>query len=268
MNYCRASDVAFLKRPRPGGRKGENGVLLVVGGSAEYFGAPIHALRAASFFVDLVFYSPFPENNSLARKVKVANQDVIVARDWRKAAGRADALLVGPGLAAGAKEEKLVDYCVGLGKPVVLDAGAVALVDKRELHSRVALTPHAGEFRNAFGLAVPRGASAAGVAKRVAGGLGCNILLKNAGVDVVTDGEKVFLNKTGVPALTKGGTGDVLAGLAAAFACRNGLLLSLRAAAYLNGAAARELEKKRGWAFTATDLAEAVPGAYNGLLGR
>ncbi|OIO26730.1 NAD(P)H-hydrate dehydratase [Candidatus Micrarchaeota archaeon CG1_02_55_22] len=266
MNLCRASDVAALKKPAKGSRKGENGVLLVVGGSKEYFGAPIHSLRAASFFVDLAFFSPFPENNSLARKVKIANQDVIVVSDWRKAAERADALLVGPGLAVGAREKSLVDYCVGLGKPVVLDAGAIKLVSKDKLHSRVALTPHAGEFKNAFGLTVPKGVAAAPVVKRVATESGCNILLKNAGIDLITDGKQVFLNKSGIPAMTKGGTGDVLAGLAAAFACRNDLLLSLRAAAYLNGAAARELEKKRGWAFTATDLAESVPDAYAGLL--
>jgi NAD(P)H-hydrate epimerase len=257
---CSASDVRAIRAPPKGSRKGENGVLLVIGGSKSYFGAPLHALRAASLFVDLGFFSPFPQNNALASQVKLANADLIVERDWRKAVKRADAILVGPGFEGTGAEKRLVDAVLRLGKPVVLDAPAIWLADKRLFGPNVAVTPHAGEFEKAFGVVAGEKSCFEQARK-----FNCNILLKNHGVDYVTDGKKIFSNKSGIPAMTKGGTGDVLAGLAAAFACKTPLLASLKAAAFLNGFAGRRLYKRANFAFTATDLANEIPSAFAAL---
>lgn len=257
---CSASDVRAIKAPPTGSRKGENGVLLVIGGSKSYFGAPLHSLRAASLFVDLTFFSPFPQNDSLASRVKLANADLIVEGDWRKAAKRPDAILVGPGFEGTGAEKKLVDAVLRLGKTVVLDAPAIWLADKGLFGPNVALTPHAGEFEKAFGTKAGEKSCLESARK-----FNCSILLKNHGTDYVTDGKKIFSNRSGIPAMTKGGTGDVLAGLAAAFACRNPLLPSLKAAAFLNGFAGRRLYKRSSFAFTATDLAGEIPSAFAAL---
>ena len=45
----------------------------------------------------------------------------------------------------------------------------------------------------------------------------CTLILKGAGT-LVTDGDRVFVNKSGSSALAKAGSGDVLAGLVGAFA--------------------------------------------------
>jgi len=59
--------------------------------------------------------------------------------------------------------------------------------------------------------------------------------------------------------MTKGGTGDVLAGLIAGLACKNDLFLAASVGAYINGLAGDTLYKKVGPYFNASDLCEEIP---------
>ena len=71
---------------------------------------------------------------------------------------------------------------------------------------------------------------------------------------------KTYYNKTGNAGMTKGGTGDVLAGLCAGLlAQEKDLFKAACAAAYANGKAGNLLLKKYGWGFTASDLIEKLP---------
>lgn len=56
--------------------------------------------------------------------------------------------------------------------------------------------------------------------------------------------------------MTKGGTGDVLSALVASLMCKNNLLNSAKAAAYLNGKAADKIYKKQKTFYNADDLLE------------
>ncbi len=67
------------------------------------------------------------------------------------------------------------------------------------------------------------------------------------------------------PALATAGTGDVLAGIAAAFACKNPLLLSAEAAAFANGFAGDCLKKRKGVYYDADDLVGEIPFALKNL---
>ncbi|MEK6924392.1 MAG: NAD(P)H-hydrate dehydratase [Candidatus Micrarchaeota archaeon] len=262
---CGPGHVQALQRPRPAGRKGENGVLLAVGGSEEYSGAPLHSLRAAAGFVDLCLYhSPFALNLEAAKGLR-READVVVVpkRGLLAAARKSDAILIGPGLGVGGAQKKLVNYlCRAFGgsNKIVLDAGALKLVDKRFLNANFLLTPHAGEFKLIFGV------EASGEAcRKAAARYGCTILLKDkavSGFDWVSDGKRLLKNASGVPQMTRGGTGDVLAGVAAAFSCKNPLPLSACAAAWLNGYAGELLRREKGSCFTATDLSRKLPEAF------
>ena len=66
--------------------------------------------------------------------------------------------------------------------------------------------------------------------------------------------------------MTKGGTGDVLAGLVAALYCKNDAFLSACAGSYINKKAGESLQKKVGIYFNATDLAAEIPRVMKGLL--
>ena len=59
--------------------------------------------------------------------------------------------------------------------------------------------------------------------------------------------------------MTKGGTGDVLAGLIAALACKNDPWLATIAGSYINKKAGDELYKTVGPYFNASDLANEIP---------
>ncbi len=66
--------------------------------------------------------------------------------------------------------------------------------------------------------------------------------------------------------MTKGGTGDVLAGLVAALACNNDLWLAATAGSFINKKAGESLFKKVGYYFNASDLAEEIPKVMNQLI--
>ena len=67
--------------------------------------------------------------------------------------------------------------------------------------------------------------------------------------------------------MTKGGTGDVLAGLVASLYCKNNdPFLVATCASYINKKAGESLFKKVGYYFNASDLADEIPKAMKEIL--
>ncbi len=243
-----------------GQTKGQNGVLTVIGGSKQYHGAPLYAILAAAPFVDLVFFhSPEKDNQWIARQLKPKSRafsTVDAGKDLEAVVRKSDCVLVGPGLEENAADQELVNGLLRKfpKKKFALDAGAMMLADKRLFKNRAVLTPHAGEFKRCFGVAATEKNAKAAAKKHT-----CVVLLKGR-VDIVTDGERLFRNFTGNKGMTRGGTGDVLAGLVSALATQNELFLSAQAGAFLNGLAGDTVAEKH-LAFTAEDVAKALPAA-------
>lgn len=77
--------------------------------------------------------------------------------------------------------------------------------------------------------------------------------------DIITNGDNVRFNKTGTPAMTTGGTGDVLAGVCGA------LLTNLPAfeagciGSYVTGRAGEIVTEKMGYGLAAQDLLQVIP---------
>ena len=90
--------------------------------------------------------------------------------------------------------------------------------------------------------------------------LGATLLTKGPR-DVVSDGETTRINRTGTAAMTVGGTGDVLAGVAGALACRLDPLEAAAVAAYATGRAGEAAADGRNGGLVATDLLETLPAA-------
>ncbi len=256
-----ASIAKSLSCPKPNSYKGQNGGITIIGGSREFHGAPVFAVRAANRFVDYVFfYSPYGYNCELVKGLRKCVAEVMVVDKTRidYAVYKSDCVLAGMGLTPDARTKRFLESLLRKhkDKKFVLDAGALRVVDPRKLGSNVLVTPHAEEFRALFKCpATPE--NAVKCAKR----FGCVILLKGH-VDYVTDGRKLAANHTGNPGMTKGGTGDVLAGLAAALATKNDLFRAACAAAFVNGAAGDALFKRQGFYYNAGDLIEALPEAF------
>lgn len=270
-------DAKFALRKK-GEHKGQNGKLLVIGGSEDYFGAPYLASKAASYLVDLV-YLAMPEYsarrindpNIILRPFQGENFRKDDVEDVLTIAEGVDAVVIGPGIGvrAGTKDFVL-EFLRWCEKPVIIDADALkALAEDLDVlkGKNFVLTPHAGEFKILFG-EKPEGSleerSKLVVEKaKTAGG---TILLKGA-YDIISDGESWKYSKTGNKGMTTGGTGDVLAGLVGALlALGNSPLRAASAGAFLNGLAGDMVKEEMGENFTALDVAKKVPQAVKWVL--
>jgi NAD(P)H-hydrate epimerase len=96
------------------------------------------------------------------------------------------------------------------------------------------------------------------IAKEVAQKYRCIILLK-AIDDIVTDGNIIYLIEGGNQGLTKGGTGDILASLAASFYIKNSPLVSAVSASLLIKKTADELSNLYGYWYNVNQIIEFIP---------
>lgn len=262
-----------LKPRRTFSRKGENGVVLVVGGSWLYHGAPALAGMAAfRCGIDLV-YIAVPEKIATAIRALSPNFIVLPLPDLKLTKGSArrlekvlpevDAAVVGPGLVP--KDAETLNFLLKelLDRDIALVLDAAALIpDVLDVvrGKKVVLTPHAGEFRRVFGIELPRSAEERAThVREKASEYSLTILLKGP-VDVISDGTEVVLNRTGTPAMTVGGTGDVLAGLTAGFLSKGARPIEAAvAAARVNGLAGERATVRLGYHIVASDLLDEIP---------
>ena len=87
----------------------------------------------------------------------------------------------------------------------------------------------------------------------------CVVALKGK-YDYVSDGKELYENRTGNVGMTKGGTGDVLAGLVCGFAAKNDPLTSALAGIYLSGLTGDRLFEKFGTFYNAEDVVKELAG--------
>lgn len=253
--------VRGLRQPKPESHKGDNGRLLIAAGSRKYHGSLLFSLKTAARIVDLVYVLTDKENEDLVKRLRGETAAFITVRNTNLYEytddGKVDCVLIGPGMGETKRTYRLVEKVLKSKIKAVLDADALRVLDlrlKRLLNARHILTPHGGEFKKTFGLAV----SAQNVLKIVKK-YKCNLVLKGK-VDIVgAPNLGVFLNRTGNAGMTKGGTGDVLAGLIAGLFCKNDAFASAAAGVYLNGLAGDELYRKVGPYYDAKDLADQLP---------
>lgn len=265
--------AADIKRLLPVRRsdsyKGQNGRVGIIGGSREFFGAPIlSALGALGVGADLVtlfvpacnfdgtrsYYADFivvdyPGTYFTAEALPVIEKHL----------ERLDALVIGPGLGYRDETVDLINSFLQSSKvrtlPVVLDADAIHAVPVD--HPNLTITPHAHEFANVSRQTVPvLPQERIDLIKTKAIEWHCTILFKSP-VDIIAnpDGECV-LNETGNAGMTVGGTGDVLAGMVGGLLAQHcDPFAASKVAAYISGATGDHLFKKKGYGFTASDVA-------------
>ena len=185
--------------------------------------AAIGALRGGAGLVTIM------PDAAVAGTVAAQVPEAIV-KEWEgcggKPPGNADVLLVGPG---GVSDVPDWDG------PLVLDASALGPGEGQKWMSRpnTILTPHAGEFSRLFGMEIGRIDMMIGgrstqerldavemilaESSHSVGGRSAVLMLKGAQTIVAGGGSmQMYVNPTGHPGLSTGGTGDFLAGLVAA----------------------------------------------------
>jgi len=279
--YTGPGDVEAVLKARPTkSKKGDYGRLLVIGGSETYSGAPaLVALAALRSGVDLAYVAA-PQRTAEAISsmspnlitIKLAGEhfnqaDLGQVRTYLE---RATTVAVGPGMGLHRESveafKKLLPTLKQYSKPTLIDAdGLKALATfKGPLGFPAVLTPHAGEFENLSGRKVPAEIEGrAEEAKTLACEYGAVILLKGW-VDVISDGVRVKLNRTGNPGMTVGGTGDVLSGVVAGLMAQGVEPFQASAAgAFINGAAGDLAYKDYGPHLMPTDLLDNIPKIMN-----
>jgi len=249
-----------------------NGTVCVVGGSRLYHGAPyLCASGAMRTGVDLV-YVAVPA--IISGPIRSLSPDLIVVPlpDGRLTRGNVskivawvrdvDCFAVGPGLGAQSPDDiaAAVNRLKGESKGVVVDADALRPSVLAPLkNARAVVTPHAGEFERLFSTKLPSETEArARLAAEKAKEAEVTVLLKGP-TDVITDGERVALNTVHSPAMTVGGTGDVLTGITAALLSKGVPPFEAAcSAAFVNGAAGVEVAKELGFHMTASDVVNRI----------
>lgn len=254
--------LSQLTLPAPDSHKGQNGKVLIIGGSELFHAASKWSLDIASKFVDMVFYASIPSNNDLIKEAKGEfwNGIVVDLVHLEAYVHEADVVLIGPGMTRTQDTAKTVNSLVRAhpDKKWVIDAGALQMMEIDLLNRQMIITPHQGEFKQLIGKAVTDDAVEAEMLRLSRSHDDVCILLKGVVDRVVKGGE--FEEITGGNAgMTKGGTGDVLAGLVAALYCRYDALTAAVIGSYVNKKAGDQLWQTVGPYFNASDLVEEIP---------
>jgi NAD(P)H-hydrate epimerase len=274
-------EFAYYPLPHEDSHKGDNGRILVIGGGP-FTGAPALAgLAAYRTGVDLVRIA-VPENcyqviasfspNFIVHPLDGSNLKSSHLKALVKYADNVECVLIGPG--AGAESEtlrtisKFIKTCA---KPLVIDADAIKSVGKNSgvLSGKTGIiTPHRREFELLVGRDTPtdeqeRAKNVSDLARRT----GLTVILKGR-TDVISDGARTKLNKTGNVAMSVGGTGDVLAGICAALLAKGMEPFdAARLAAFMNGASGDLSFQRKGLGLVASDVVEDIPNVLKKFLG-
>jgi hydroxyethylthiazole kinase-like uncharacterized protein yjeF len=259
-----SSLLSKLYIPPASSHKGQNGKLLIIGGSQLFHAASLWALEVASKILDMVFYASVPENNAIVQNAKEEFRNgIVIPRDKIDSyVEEADCILIGPGLPRvdgmqeGDDDTKILTERLLKAFPHkkwVIDGGSLQVITPDLLPKGAIVTPHDKEFRMLFDTE-PTTESISEIAKKY------SIIILMKGVEDVVCSPSGCINVAGGNAgMTKGGTGDVLAGLVGALYCKNEAFLAATCASYINKKAGESLFEKVGYYFNASDLADEIP---------
>lgn len=287
LNLCAQLDD--LKPRARDAHKGRFGHVLVVGGDSGFGGAPLMAAEAAARMgAGLTSVVTRPEHVAAitARVPEVMVHGLDNPQHIEPLLEAASVVVIGPGLGQSPWSEQLLQRCLAVEKPVVIDADALNLIAAGKVeegaHCHWILTPHPGEAARLLATTaddVQRDRFAA--VQSLAQKWGATVLLKGAGSLIAQpqpraqahaneQAEDSFaLLPYGNPGMASGGMGDVLSGMIGGLLAQ-GLSLAdaLSLAACLHGIAADNLSQKMGMrGLLATDLVAEARRLLNGVAG-
>lgn len=279
MKFISKKDIKLPKRER-GSKKGDNGRVLVIGGSKDYVGAValagLAALRSGADWVTIAA----PEKvgwaiNALTPDlvVKKCKGDYFSLKNYKNVFDllkRHDVVLLGNGIGLKKETKKFVKKIIKkINCLKVIDADGIKILSANDLKNSI-ITPHIKELE----IFLKNSKIKNRIIKKIINEKNIekkaslikktmkkfleknNIVLLKGRIDAVISKDKISYNKTGNAGMTKAGTGDVLAGLTVGFLAQTkDLLQSAVNAAYFNGLIGDILlKKKKGFTYLASDM--------------
>ncbi len=281
MNYITKKDIKLPKRKKQS-KKGDNGRVLVIGGSKDYIGAValagLAALRSGADWVTVAV----PEKVGWA--INALSADLVVkkfkgddfcssrAKDIIKLEKKFDVVLIGNGIGMHAKSF-VKKYVKESKKLKVIDADAIKSLSINDIENSI-ITPHNKELE----IFLTNSKIKKEIIKKTINEKNIqkkallikktlkrfleknNIILLKGPIDAIISKNKIKCNKTGNAGMSKAGTGDVLAGLCIGFLAQSkDLFQSAVNAAYFNGLIGDILlKKKKGYSYLASDMVEEI----------
>ncbi len=281
-------------RRAPASHKGDHGELLVVGGGP-YTGAPAlagqAALRAGADLVHIACPAP------VADRIQGYSENLIVhSFDGERLtpaavefcvdlAAEVDCVVCGPGLGDHPDTLAAVGaFLSSVSGRVVVDADALAVVPDVDTDAKLLCTPHQGELVSMGGETATDWQTRAALVDEFATELGVTLLVKGA-YDIASAPNRstqnaarstqnaarptenagrptTRVNRTGTPAMTVGGTGDVLSGVVGSLFTRHDSLTASAVGAYVTGLAGERASETRHTGLVATDLLDWLPESF------
>ncbi|MBD3249595.1 NAD(P)H-hydrate dehydratase [Candidatus Woesearchaeota archaeon] len=269
--------MGFLGKRSRDSHKGDNGRVLVIGGSEDYVGAPalagMAALRSGCDYVVVAcpsnaawsINSLYPDLITKKLEGNFINWDNV--SDLIEMSEDFDVVLIGNGIGT---EESTMDVVKELVERIpdfkVIDADGLKALKDAEFVNTV-MTPHAGEFE------IMADEDISGKSREYKARLlqaytkKDTVILLKGNTDIIASDEKFAYNNTGNPGMTIAGTGDVLAGITAGFLAQSkDMFKSAVNAAYLNGKAGDYLLRQKGYGFTASDMLDVIPAVKKRII--
>lgn len=290
----------FIERiPRPArtSHKGQNGRVLIIGGSELFHSAVLWSAEIASHLVDMVHFASTEQNNEVMTRLKTQFRNGIVVKrtDIDAYIQEDDVVLIGPGMVRdpnhspaatplcaslsevlkieneGIQTAALTRYILATypDKKYVIDAGALQMMDPEwllSLKQPAILTPHQGEFARTFGTHVEeldlkeKAQKAAEIAQK----FNCIVLLK-AVSDIVTNGTDTYIIEGGNAGLAKGGTGDILAGTVASLYAKSDAVTAAIVGSWILKQTSEALYNTSGYWYNNSEIIAHMPRILHGI---
>lgn len=257
------------------------GLVSIIGGSNNYTGSvklcnmATASMRSGSGLTRLCV--PNTIGNAILPNILEATMCVMPSRDGKmifskedidKALDKSTSLVIGMGWGKSEEYIKILEYIFNnYTRPIIVDADGINMLSEMDLNliknykDKVVLTPHLREFSRISkidGHIIIN--NPVKYVKEFAREYNCIVLLKGS-TSVISDGEKVYLVNRGCSGMATAGSGDVLSGILGGLLAYNEVnLLTVSAAAYINGLAGEEAEKEVGnVSLMASDTVRHIP---------
>lgn len=249
-------DLLLIPERSSSAHKGAGGSILVIGGGP-YQGAPflagMAALRSGADIVRVATpaslqYPDLIHEHLQGDHIGEEHLELLLKR-----CEQADIVVCGMGI--GSESHHIVNAIAPSCQKAVFDADALRLplpVAKDTIY-----TPHAGEF-----LRITGKNPSENILDRADMVQNANIpgtVLLKGSTDIISDGNHTKFNQTGTPAMTTGGTGDILAGVCGALFAVLPAFDAACIGAYITGRAGEVMTKQFGYGLTAQDLLNIIP---------
>ncbi|MBI4846087.1 MAG: NAD(P)H-hydrate dehydratase [Candidatus Omnitrophica bacterium] len=281
-------DADFLRREK-NAHKGDFGHVFVLAGSRGFTGAAVFCAKAALLSGAGLVTVGIPEGEQTIVAIKLTeamtlalpqtNEGTLSTKAFGKINDflkRCDMLAIGPGLSRNKSTQNLVRRIIReIDVPMVIDADALnALQDNLSLLKRKSkflkiITPHPGEMARLVTQTTEQvQKNRRALAKQLSCMYNMVTVLKGNATVICDNKGNLTINNTGNPGLAKGGSGDVLTGIIAAFYAQSqDAGLAARLGVYVHGLAADYAVREKGQvSLLATDVLALLPKAIKSIV--